>query len=233
MRITCSLYSHCFLVADLSHTTFKGCLEDRLKLEEGAAEYNNELLTDNETSELIKWTLVAIAHYLAGEDEVLLRNLRRNAQALTPKDAGCLGSPRLDTLAAAMLLEALLPVKFAIFNVNSGLHALFNSGFNCTFHDICTDLDSMIMQPVILVAIAISATHFHKTVMQLGKGVHIKGIDQTSPGWLVASANRSEDTYPYSVTQMIRKWNDGNNAIFSCDPTSEEATKFKESKRGT
>lgn len=57
------------------------------------------------------------------------------------------------------------------------------------------DPESMIMQPVVLVAMVVSATHFHKTVMQPGKGVHIKGIDQTLPGWLVASANRSEDTH--------------------------------------
>ena len=32
---------------------------------------------------------------------------------------------------------------------------------------------------------------------------------------------------------MIRKWNDGNNDVFNCDPNSEEAKKINESKRGT
>ena len=226
MRIMHSLYSHCFLTADLSHSTFIDCLTVRMQSEEGAIECNDDLLSSDEISEFVEWTLVAMAHHLAGDDEALLRNLRRAMQSLTPEGAGCLGCPRLNILAAAALLEALLPVRFAIFQVNLGPHALSGSSFDSACHDICIDPDSMIMQPVVLVAIAISATHFHKTVIQPGKGVCVKGIDQTLPGWLVASANRSEDTHPHSVTQMIRKWNDGNNDIFNCDPNSEEAAKF-------
>ena len=66
--------------------------------------------------------------------------------------------------------------------------------------------------------------------MQLGKGVCVKGLDQTLPEWLVALANRSEDTHPYLVTEMIRKWNDGNNDMFICDPNSEEAKTFLKNK---
>ena len=232
MRIIFSLYSHYFLAADLSHSTFADCLTVRMQSEEGAIEHNDDLLSNDEISEFAAWTLVAMAYHLAGEDKALLRRLRRDAQSLTPEEAGCLGCLRLDALAAAVLLEALLPVRFAIFQVNLGLHALGGSNFDSACHAMHIDPDSMIMQPVVLVVIAQSANHFHKTVMQPGKGVRIKGIDQTLPGWLVASANRSEDAHPHSVTQMICKWNDGNNHIFNCDPNSEEATKFTESKRG-
>ena len=90
----------------------------------------------------------------------------------------------------------------------------------------------MIMQPVVLIVVVVTDGHLDKTVMQPGKGVCVKGIDETLPGWLEASAQRSQDFDPHSVAAMIRNWNDGRNEIFSCDPESEEAKKFKALTRG-
>ena len=153
-----------------------------MRSEEGTVECNDALLSADETSEFVEWTLVAMAHYLAGEDEVLLRKIRRDLQSLTPEDARRLGSASLDALAAAALLEALLPVKFAIFQVNLGPHALSGSNFESACHATHADPESMIVQPVVLVVIVVSACHFHETVMQPGKGVHVKGLDQNLPG---------------------------------------------------
>lgn len=115
VRIIFSLYSHYFLVADLSCSTFMDCLTVKMQSEEGAIECNDDLLSDDEISEFAEWTLVAMAHHLAGEDEVFLRRIRRDMQSLNSEEAGALGCLRLDALAAAALLEALLPVRFAIF----------------------------------------------------------------------------------------------------------------------
>ena len=54
VRIIFSLYSHCFLAAELSCSTFKECLTMRMQSEEGAIECNDKLLSDDEISEFVE-----------------------------------------------------------------------------------------------------------------------------------------------------------------------------------
>ena len=232
VRMVISLFSHCFITAELSYGTFDHCLTCKMDPQQGEVKHNEELLTSDEVSEFIEWMLISAAHYLVGDDETLLSRLRRDIQSLTPEDTGRLGNMRVDMLAAMALFELLLPVKFAMFQINQGLHTLCSSN-STVFHQTYSEPEAMIMQPVVLIVVVIDETHFHKTVMQPGKGVCVKGIDKTLPGWLEASGHRSQDLAEDSVAVMIRNWNDGHNEIFSCSPQSEEARKFRASKRGT
>ena len=158
-------------------------------------------------SEFIEWMLIAAANYFAEDDEILINKFRRDMQSLTPKRTGMLVTPKVDTLGAMALFEALFPVKFAIFLVNQGLHNLCSSN-SAALHEMHSDPDAMIMHPVVLIVVVVSEGHFDKTVMQPGKGAHVKGIDETLPGWLEASAQRSQDFDPHSVAAMTRNWND-------------------------
>ena len=90
-------------------------------------EHNRDLLTDDELSIFKEWTSIAMANYLAGEDESLLNRMWKDIQSLTPEETGALGNPRVDAQAAAALLEALIPIKFSIIQVNFGLHSLCGS----------------------------------------------------------------------------------------------------------
>ena len=67
-----------------------------------------------------------------------------------------------------------------------------------------SELEAMIMQPVILVVIVTSEAHFDKTVIQPKKGLYIKGVDLKLLGWLKASADRRPETNPHSVATMTR-----------------------------
>ena len=125
--------------------------------------------------------LIAAANYLVGDDEILMNRLRRDMQSLTPEDTGTLGNPKVGTQAAMALFEALLPVKFAIFQVGQGLHNLCSSN-SAALHQVCSEPEAMIMQPVVLIAVVASETHFHKTVTQPRKEAHAKEIDKTLPG---------------------------------------------------
>ena len=59
------------------------------------------------------------------------------------------------------------------------------------------------MQLVILIILVILLNYLDKTVMQPGKGTHIKELDKDLPRWLLVAANRYEDTSPRSVAEMI------------------------------
>ena len=88
--------------------------------------------------------------------------------------------------------------------MNFELHALCGSDCHTCQH-VHSELEAMIMQPVVLVVIVMSKAHFDKTVMQPKKGVYVKGIDLKLPGWLKALAHRSPKTDLHSVATMIRK----------------------------
>ena len=98
-----------------------------MRPKEEEVEYDRDPLINGELSSFIEWTLIAMTNYLAGEDNSLLNWMQRYAQLLTPEEIGALGNHRVDTQAAAALLEALLSIKFAIFQVNSELHILYRS----------------------------------------------------------------------------------------------------------
>ena len=97
---------------------------------------------------------------------------------------------------------------------------------------MCLELEAMIVPPVVLVVIVTPEAHFNKTVMQPKKGVYIKGVDLKLPGRLEASADYSPETDPHSVATMMHDWNDRRHETLSCSPKSEEAKKFKASKKG-
>ena len=127
-----------------------------MKPKEEEVEYDRDLLTDDKLSSFS-----------------LLNRMRRDMQLLTPEETGALGNSRVDTQAAAALLEALLPIKFAIFQVNFGLHTLCES--DCyAYQCVCSEPEAMIMQPVVLVVIVMSEAYFDKTVMQPKKESMLK-----------------------------------------------------------
>ena len=127
-------------------------------------EHNRDLLTDDELSIFKEWTSIAMANYLAGEDKSLLNRMRRDTQSLTPEETGALGNLRVDTQAAAALLEASLPIKLAIFQINLGLCTVCGSDCHACQY-VYSESEAMIMQLVVLVAIVMSEAHFDKTVM--------------------------------------------------------------------
>ena len=60
------------------------------------------------------------------------------------------------------------------------------------------------MQRVILIILLISLNHLDKTFMQLGIGTCVKGVDKDLHRWILAAADRCDDTSPRSVAEMIR-----------------------------
>ena len=71
------------------------------------------------------------------------------------------------------------------------------------FKEYLKEIDSLVIQPVILIVIVITSGHFDKTVMQPGKGIYIKGQDKVLLEWLLAAANRSENIELGLVIEMI------------------------------
>ena len=77
-------------------------------------------------------------------------------------------------LAVTAFIELMYSVKYAIFSANEGLQDLGLSDF-MLFEDYFEEPDGLVIQPVILIVLIVSTDHIDKTVMQLGKGTHIKG----------------------------------------------------------
>ena len=88
------------------------------------------------------------------------------------------GSLRVDTLAAAMLIEQLYPIKYAIFSAQTGLQELGGSNI-LLFNEYHQQKVSTLMQPIILTILVTTKDHTDKIVMLPGKGTFIKGIDTT------------------------------------------------------
>ena len=177
----------------------------------------------------MEWLLVGTSKHIAGDEEPILAKLRRDAQSLTPKSAGGIGSVKLEPLAAAGFFEIVFPIKYAFCTANEGLHSLLSSDV-MLFHKFWEEPESKAMKPVILVMLVISKSHLDKTVVSPGVGACIKG-EHALPEWVKESAKRSE-AEPGSVAEMIVNWDDGDNDIFVAGPESEEAQTFKKSKRG-
>ena len=125
-RILLSIFSHCFINADLSFEIFQGIL-DKLDSVEDERVYDEDIMNKKEFDPFIKWLLIAAAKYIAGDNEPTLTKLRQNIQFITPNDAGILGNSKVDTLAAVAFFEVLHPVKYAIFLVEQGLSTLMSS----------------------------------------------------------------------------------------------------------
>ena len=51
---------------------------------------------------------------VAGNNELALAKLQRNAQSIAPKASGRLGNSKIDALVATVFLEASCPVKHVI-----------------------------------------------------------------------------------------------------------------------
>ena len=136
----------------------------KIRPKEEEVEHDGDLLTDDDLSSFIEWTLIAMANYLARDDERLLNRMQRDMQSLTPEETGALGNLRVDTQAAAALLEASLPIKLAIFQINLGLCTVCGSDCHACQY-VYSESEAMIMQLVVLVAIVMSEAHFDKTAM--------------------------------------------------------------------
>ncbi len=199
-RILISIFSHCFINADLSFEIFRDILG---KLDGGEDErvYDADFMNEKDFDPFIEWLLIAAAKYIAEDDESTLSKLRRNIQSITPYDAGILGNSKVDTLAAAAFLEVLYPVKYAIFLVEQGLSILMSSDM-ILFDQFFQGPESSVMQPVVLSVIVASANHLDKTVLCPGVGSFVKGKHKL-PGWLIAAANRCPEATPGSVAEMI------------------------------
>ena len=65
------------------------------------------MVDEEEFSLIIEWLLMLTAKYLVGDNEHLEAKICRNIQSLTPQTASIYGNPRVDTLAAAILIEQL------------------------------------------------------------------------------------------------------------------------------
>lgn len=143
---------------------------------------------------------------------VLYAKLCKDVQSLTPKLAGIMRNPRVDILAATALIELLHPVKYAIFILNQGLQT------PCSGHMMLNEKyyqqESLVMNPVVLIILAISKDYIDKIVMLPGKGTRAKGTDKKLPGWLVAAASRTSEETSGSVVEMIQNWNDDKKEIF-------------------
>ena len=86
------------------------------------------------------------------------------------------GNLRVDTLAAAVLIKQLYPVKYAIFSIQTGLHELGGSNI-LLFEKYYQQIESTIMEPIILTILIITLDHVDKILILSGKGIFIKSID--------------------------------------------------------
>ena len=227
VRIIISLFSHSFISGEISCEIFNSVLN---RLDDSPEKvYDRTVLHDEEIEPFIEWLLVGTSKHIAGDDEPTLAKLRRNVQSLTPKGVGGLGNANVESLAAAAFFEIVFPVKYAIYSVNEGLYTLMSSDV-LLFNDYFVESEGKAMKPVILVIIVISSSHLDKTIVLPGVGAYVKG-EHSLPQWVKESAKRIEAA-PGSVAEFILNWDDGNNAIFTSGTDSEEARKFKRSKRG-
>ena len=76
---------------------------------------------------IAEWLSIAAAKYAARDNEVLLTKLHKNIQSIIPKNSGRYSSLRVDTLAAAVFIEVLYPVKYTILLAEQGLYTLISS----------------------------------------------------------------------------------------------------------
>ena len=137
-RILLSIFSHCFINADLSFEIFWDIL-DKLDSVEDDIVYNEKIMSEKDFDPFVEWLLIATVKHIAGDNEPTLTMLHRNIQSITPNDAGILGNSKVDTLAAAAFFEVLYPVKYAIFLVEQGLSTLMSSDmilFDQYFHEL-------------------------------------------------------------------------------------------------
>ena len=188
VRIIMSIFSHSFITGEISCEKFQRVL-DSVDDSGEIIHYDQDVLCEEDIEPFIEWLLIAVAKYVANDDEQTLAKLRRNIQSLTPKLAGLYGNIKVETLAAAALFEILFPVKYAIYTTSEGLYTLMSSD-TLLFHEFFNEPEGKARQPVILCILVISEGHLDKTVVSPGVGAYIKGED-TIPQWVKASvANR-------------------------------------------
>ena len=125
-RILLSIFSHCFINADSSYEIFRSIL-DKLNSFEDEIVYDENIIDEKDFDPFIEWLLIAVAKYIAGNNEPTLAMLCRNIQSIILNDIGILGNSKVDTLAAAAFFEVLYPVKYTIFLVEQGLYTLMSS----------------------------------------------------------------------------------------------------------
>ena len=71
--------------------------------------------------------LISTVIFIVKDDKLLLAKLCRDITLISPIDADELRAMRLDTLAAIVLCEFALPMKFGIFISDKGLENIFCS----------------------------------------------------------------------------------------------------------
>ena len=128
-RMIISLFSHNFVSGDICYSAFNKVINQRMKAAGDKLVYDEELLSEEDVPSISEWLLIPIVMHVASENEELLARLRRDAQSVTPEEAGMLGCPRVDTQASAAFMELACPIKHAIFNVIEGLQELCSSHF--------------------------------------------------------------------------------------------------------
>ena len=76
-RILISIFSHCFINADLSHEIFRSIL-DKLDSLENEIVYDDNIMSEKDFDPFIEWLLIATVKYIAEDDESTLTKLRWN-----------------------------------------------------------------------------------------------------------------------------------------------------------
>ena len=71
--------------------------------------------------------LIVAAKCIVGYNKRALARLQRNVQSIVLNEAGTFGNLKVDTLAAAVFVKVLHPVKHAIFLVKESLRDLISS----------------------------------------------------------------------------------------------------------
>ena len=116
-----SLFSYCFVNGKISCEIFKSTL-DKIKAFKEVIVYDENMTSEDNFEPFAKWLLASAAKYAAGDNKATLAKLHRNMQSITPKEAGEFRSAKVDTLAAAALIELLCLVKHTIFLVKLDLY---------------------------------------------------------------------------------------------------------------
>ena len=83
-------------------------------------DYSGDIANSNDVSKIIEQLLIALAKYIANDDQELEAKIHRDITLIIRIDVEELGAIRADTLIVTTLIEFLYTVKYAVCILDSG-----------------------------------------------------------------------------------------------------------------
>ena len=228
LRALLSLFHHSFTTCYESfHTFMEGLTAFKdANLDERALPH---WVTDFQLAGIMTWAQIAIAKFIAGEDDQRYANIRRDIASHSPSSHGKLGTTRFDLLDTAGFLSFFFPIQFLLYDTSNGFMLPTSPSLASNIPSLLHDKPTL--NTIALTILIISPDYINKTVITSSEVTFVK-VRNKLPAWVQHSVQHGGEILPYSAMELVQNWDDDNNEIFDFIGHVESEKVFRDSLRG-